>query len=161
MTISFSMLGKFSTIIPSKIFSYPLFSLLLGPLFSNVGVFNMVPESSESILSSFHSFYCILLFSSYFHHFIFQLTDLFFASDILLRIPSATAATAKSLRSCPTLCDPIDSSPPGSPVPGLRPPIFILFCIVRQQEPGKTAVPCSLILAVMFHRLCDILLVRI
>jgi len=28
-------------------------------------------------------------------------------------------ATAKSLQSCPTLCDPIDGSPPGSPVPGL------------------------------------------
>ena len=28
-------------------------------------------------------------------------------------------ATAKSLPSCPTLCDPIDSSPPGSPVPGI------------------------------------------
>ena len=33
---------------------------------------------------------------------------------------NATAtATAKSLQSCPTLCDPIDSSPPGSPVPGI------------------------------------------
>ena len=31
-----------------------------------------------------------------------------------------TAATAaKSLQSCPTLCDPIDGSPPGSPVPGI------------------------------------------
>ena len=28
-------------------------------------------------------------------------------------------AAAKSLQSCPTLCDPIDSSPPGSPVPGI------------------------------------------
>ena len=28
-------------------------------------------------------------------------------------------ATAKSLQSCPTLCDPIDSSPPGSSVPGI------------------------------------------
>ena len=28
-------------------------------------------------------------------------------------------ATDKSLQSCPTLCDPIDSSPPGSPVPGI------------------------------------------
>ena len=28
-------------------------------------------------------------------------------------------ATAKSLQSYPTLCDPIDSSPPGSPVPGI------------------------------------------
>ena len=30
-----------------------------------------------------------------------------------------TAAAAKSLQSCPTLCDPIDSSPPGSPIPGI------------------------------------------
>ena len=31
-------------------------------------------------------------------------------------MPTAAAA-AKSLQSCPTLCDPIDGSPPGSPVP--------------------------------------------
>ena len=31
----------------------------------------------------------------------------------------STAAAAKSLQLCPTLCDPIDSSPPGSPVPGI------------------------------------------
>ena len=30
-----------------------------------------------------------------------------------------TAAAAKSLQLCPTLCDPKDSSPPGSPVPGI------------------------------------------
>ena len=30
-----------------------------------------------------------------------------------------TAAAAKSLQSCPTLCDPIDGSPPGSSVPGI------------------------------------------
>ena len=29
------------------------------------------------------------------------------------------AAAAKLLQSCPTLCDPIDSSPPGSAVPGI------------------------------------------
>ena len=29
------------------------------------------------------------------------------------------AAAAKSRQSCPTLCDPIDGSPPGSPVPGI------------------------------------------
>ena len=28
-------------------------------------------------------------------------------------------SAAKSLQSCPTLCDPIDSSPPGFPVPGM------------------------------------------
>ena len=32
---------------------------------------------------------------------------------------AATAAAAKSLQSCPTLCDPIDGSPPGSTVPGI------------------------------------------
>ena len=31
----------------------------------------------------------------------------------------AAAAAAKSLQSYPTLCDPIDGSPPGSPVPGI------------------------------------------
>ena len=31
----------------------------------------------------------------------------------------AAAAAAKLLQSCPTLCDPIDSSPPGSPIPGI------------------------------------------
>ena len=31
----------------------------------------------------------------------------------------AAAAAAKSLQSCPTLCNPIDCSPPGSPVPGI------------------------------------------
>ena len=30
-----------------------------------------------------------------------------------------TTTTTKSLQLCPTLCDPIDGSPPGSPVPGI------------------------------------------
>ena len=34
-------------------------------------------------------------------------------------IYAAAAAAAKSLQSCLTLCDPIDGSPPGSPVPGI------------------------------------------
>ena len=34
-----------------------------------------------------------------------------------LASPASAAAAAKSLQSCPTLCDPIDGSPPGSPVP--------------------------------------------
>ena len=37
----------------------------------------------------------------------------FFDSD------AAAAAAAKSLQSCLTLCDPIDGSPPGSPIPGI------------------------------------------
>ena len=34
-------------------------------------------------------------------------------------IHGSAAAAAKSLQSCPTLCDPIDGSPLGSPVPGI------------------------------------------
>ena len=37
----------------------------------------------------------------------------------IFHIHSVTAAAAKSLQSCPTLCDPIDGSPPGSAVPGI------------------------------------------
>ena len=32
---------------------------------------------------------------------------------------AAAAAAAKLLQSCPTLCDPIDSRPPGFPIPGI------------------------------------------
>ena len=32
---------------------------------------------------------------------------------------SSAAAAAKALQSCPTLCNPIDSSRPGSPIPGI------------------------------------------
>ena len=35
------------------------------------------------------------------------------------KVALAAAAAAKSLQSCPTLCNPIDGSPPGSPVPGI------------------------------------------
>ena len=34
-------------------------------------------------------------------------------------LSTAAASAAKSLQSCPTLCDPIDGSPPGSPIPGI------------------------------------------
>ena len=39
---------------------------------------------------------------------------------VTLKFPFVSAAAdAKSLQSCLTLCDPIDGSPPGSPVPGI------------------------------------------
>ena len=37
----------------------------------------------------------------------------------IMILEAAATAAAKSLQSCPTLCDPIDGSPPGSPVPGI------------------------------------------
>ena len=39
--------------------------------------------------------------------------------DSCLTYQVYAAVAAKSLQSCPTLCDPIDGSPPGSPVPGI------------------------------------------
>ena len=40
---------------------------------------------------------------------------------VIAFLPRSTAATAaKSLQSCPTLCDSIDGSPPGSAIPGIR-----------------------------------------
>ena len=39
--------------------------------------------------------------------------------SLLPKLMYAAAAAAKSLQSCPTLCDPIDSSPPGPAIPGI------------------------------------------
>ena len=44
--------------------------------------------------------------------------SLFIWNKVTEYVTAATAA-AKSLQSCPTLCDPLDGSPPGSPVPGI------------------------------------------
>ena len=48
-------------------------------------------------------------------------TDLicFTGPTIIHHYYAHAAAAAKSLQSCPTLCNPIDGSPPGSPVPGI------------------------------------------
>ena len=65
VSISFSILGKFSAIISSSIFSCPFF--FWDTYDSNVGVFNIVPEVSEVVLISFNSFF---LFSSLLHLFL-------------------------------------------------------------------------------------------
>ena len=46
-------------------------------------------------------------------------TTLHLFKVFIKHILCAAAAAAKSLQSCPTLCDPIDGSPPGSPAPGI------------------------------------------
>ena len=43
----------------------------------------------------------------------------FVGKVMFLLFSMLSAAAAKLLQSCPTLCDPIDGSPPGSPVPGI------------------------------------------
>ena len=40
-------------------------------------------------------------------------------SGMTFGMAAAAATATKSLQSCPTLCDPIDGSPPGFPVPGI------------------------------------------
>ena len=61
---------------------------------------------------------------------------------------AAAAAAAKSLQSCPTLCDPIDCSPPGSPrpwvSPGKNPGVgchFLLQCMKVKSE-SEVAQSC-------------------
>ena len=49
----------------------------------------------------------------------------------------AAAAAAKSLQSCPTLCDPIDGSPPGSPVPGILQPRTLEWVAISFSSAGK------------------------
>ena len=65
-----------------------------------------INEREHSVLG----FYCI--FSSSFWLVIFTV-------KMQMEMKAVFAAAAKSLQSCPTLCDPRDGSPPGSPVPGI------------------------------------------
>ena len=51
---------------------------------------------------------------------------------------AAAAAAAKSLQSCPTLCDPRDGSPPGSPVPGILQARTLEYTILLQMSYQQT-----------------------
>ena len=46
----------------------------------------------------------------------------------------AAAAAAKSLQSCPTLCDPMDGSPPGSPVHGILQARVLEWVAIAEKE---------------------------
>ena len=47
------------------------------------------------------------------------------------------AAAAKSLQSCLTLCDPIDGSPPGSPIPGILQARTLEWVAISFSNAGK------------------------
>jgi len=61
------------------------------------------------------------------------------------------AAAAKSLQSCPTLCDPIDGSPPGSATPG----------ILQARTLEWVAISFSKVYLQLFHLIFKILLLVI
>ena len=54
-----------------------------------------------------------------------------------LEIPAAAATTAKLLQSCPTLWDPIDGSPPGSPIPGVLQARTLEWVAISVSNAGK------------------------
>ena len=101
-----AQLGVFSNrwkMIPHSSMQTLVFSLCLPGFCSSVIYPPNIPKASTLQSSNFH-LHCV--------------------SEVLLYtyfiLPHYTAAAAaKSHQSCPTLCDPTDSSPPGSPIPGI------------------------------------------
>ena len=73
---------------------------------------------TDKILLKIPHHICLVL-TSLLHYFILLCFFFFFFSFSLVYQCLAAAAAAKLLQSCPSLCDPIDGSPPGSPVPGI------------------------------------------
>ena len=57
-------------------------------------------------------------------------------------------AAAKSLQSCPTLCDPIDSSPPGSPIPGILQARTVEWVAISFSSAWKWKVKVKLLIRV-------------
>ena len=63
---------------------------------------------------------------------------------------AAAAAAAKSLQSCPTLCDPKDGSPPGSPVPGILQAITLEWVAISFSNAWKWKVKVKSLRRVRF-----------
>ena len=61
----------------------------------------------------------------------------FSVSLFVLKYNVPAAAAAKSLQSCLTLCDPMDGSPPGSPVPGILQSRTLEWVAMSFSNPGK------------------------
>ena len=75
----------------------------------------------------------------------------------------AAAAAAKSLQSCPTLCDPIDGRPPGSPVPGILKPrtlewVAISFSCSEAKKKKKIQPNSKTVFLPLWFRIFRILL---
>ena len=62
-----------------------------------------------------------------------------------LNSSAAVAAAAKSLQLCPTLCDPIDGSPPGSAIPGILQARTLEWVTISFSNAGKWKVKVKLL----------------
>ena len=83
-------------------------------------LFPILPSSLEACYSQRCKVACLQ--TLYWHSGIltaFSFLNINLHTDVQQESKAAAAAAAKSLQSCPSLCNPIDGSPPGSPVPGI------------------------------------------
>ena len=113
----FSLLGQYKELCVYIYFSLRLLVVLVK--YSILLIFDLLDVSySERVMTPSPNVtvntFISLIFS--FHLFIYlSIVDVLTYKFWMCNIHAA----AKSLQSCPTLCDPIDGSPPGSPVPGI------------------------------------------
>ena len=85
-------------------------------IFFSVHLNNLAGKILYSNVFLFNTLKIVFYFSTLTLHNLITTKSLWDGEDLLL---ISAAASAKLLQSCPTLCDPIDGSPTGSPVPGI------------------------------------------
>ena len=83
-----------------------------------VAAFYNLTNSAEGFCFSISSL-TLVIFFLFFNISHLSRYEVMFQCDFFSFLNFFAAAAAKSLQSCPTLCDPIDGSPPGSPVSGI------------------------------------------
>ena len=141
MTISFSMLGKFSTVIPSTIFSYAFFFssysgthkiqmlvslilfqrflrlssvlFILFTLFCSSEVISTILSSSSLICSSASDILLLI------HSRLFLISIILLFASAYSFFNSSESDESEVAQSCPTLCDPMDCSLSGSSIHGI------------------------------------------
>ena len=106
-----------------RVFNNELFLCIKWPKYWSFS-FSISPSNEYSGLISFRMDWLDLLavqgtLKSLLQHHSLKASFLWCSDFFMVQLSHAAAAAAKSLQSCPTLCDPTDGSPPGSPVPGI------------------------------------------
>ena len=118
------------------------FSVLPGMFFFSVFFFywNIVDLQCYDYLEYLsHIYFPSFQHSRYYHLRMFLKIHINFPYSNWI-YPAATA-TAKSLQSCPTLCDPIDGNTPGSPFPGILQARTLEWVAISFSNVGKWIYP--------------------